>query len=350
LKKVKNMVGKERMNSTTKLLQLLGSPFALATNLALDDAELVKLYRKSIRNRMLFLYLETMRERNVDFFSVRYQEEKARYLKTSNAIARIAEVLTNVHVKYAVFKTIRPYKSTTVDLDILILEDRSYIKSIEAMQKARYKLLVNGPRSTTFWDKEAGIGIDLYKQVAVSFITYMNKQTLIPHVTTTKLSNNKHAKVLRPEADLACIITHSIIKEQMYTLSEYYTFIYYLKQMNINDFIQLLRQNNITYVARTHSTITATLHQVAHKTIPRELQQILDYLGEDNFEKARLIKNGFETPHKYHPITVARSLLEITKGNETRKSIGTQLIHMLNLNVSKDFLKKFIGHIRRETY
>jgi len=288
--------------------------------------------------------------KNLEDFSALYQEENLRYLKTDDAIARASRVLTDAHINHAVFKTIRPYKSTTVDIDILVFEDTNYPKSLKTMQKAGYRLVVYGPRSTTLWDREAKIGIDLYEQVAVSFITYIDKQKLVAYTTTTKLPNGEYVKTLKPEADLACIIAHSVIKEQMYTLSEYYTFIHYLKQMSANNFLEIVKQNNLTSAARAHAAITGLLHKVAHETIPNKLQQIFGSLGEENFEATRLNKNHFETPHKYHPITIAKSLLEITKGKETRKSIATQLFRMFNWNFSKDLLTKFVDHVFRETY
>jgi hypothetical protein len=76
----------------------------------------------------------------------------------------------------------------------------------------------------------------------------------------------------------------------------------------------------------------------------------MERLGEENFETTRLIQKDFETPHKYHPITVAKSLLEIAKGNKTRNSMATQIYQMLNPRFTKKFLKDIIQHVKRETY
>jgi len=301
---------------------------------------------------MSFLYLDTISEK-ADLGHLRnlYEREKTKYLKTLEAISRVSRILTDLNIKHAVYKTLRPYKFTTVDIDTLIFENgRRYRKTVRAMQKAGYKLIGQGPRSTTLKDTEIGIGIDLYEQVAVSAITYIDKEKLIGHVTTTRLPSGAHVKTLKPEADLATIIAHSVIKEQMYTLSEYYTFIHYLKKMNIHNFVQLAKQNNITYATRTHANITTILHKTAHKTVPNELLQILSRLGEEKLETPLLIENCFETPHKYHMATLARSLLEIMKGKKCRNSIATQILHMLNPNFARDFLKASIQHITRKMY
>lgn len=332
-----------------ELLRILGSPFETSptSKKAETTTELLQL---SAKNRMLFLFLDTIEQDGLSQYSYLFEKENLRRLEINRAVARVSKVLTDAHVNHAFFKTIRPYRSTTVDIDTLIFENNAYRKSINAMKKAGYRLVVIGPRSTTLWDQEANVGVDLYEQVAVSFTTYMDKQTLLGNTTETKIQQGEIVKTLTPEADLACIIAHSMIKEQMYTLSEYYTYIYYLKRMRINNFLRIVRQNHITVAARVHTAITALLHKTAHNTVPLELQQILASLGKENFETARLVEKEYDTPHKYHPITIIRALLEISKGKNTRKSLVDQLVHMSDPKISRDFLKKLTEHASRETY
>jgi len=330
---------------------MLGSPFVKKTSLILERTKIVELCSYSKNNRILLFYLEKIIKNNPHLFSTLHQKENVRYWTTLDAIAKASQALTDSRIPYVVFKTIRPYKSATVDIDILIFgEKNNYVKAVDEMQKVGNKLVVRGPRSTTLLDQKANMGIDLYEQVAAGFIIYVDKQTLKPHISNTIMENGICVSVLDCEADLLCLIAHSMIKEQMYTLSEYFTFIYYLKKLNIEDFLKLVQQNNLSCATRTHATITALLHKVAHGTVPKKLQEILFSLGEDKFEAARIIEKKLVTPHKYHPITIAKSLLEITKGKRTRESIATQLFHMLDLKFSKDFASKLINHVLRETY
>lgn len=340
------------MNLTLQLLKVIFSPFEEITEISSLESKWSELYYHSIKNRMSLLYLEALKKNHrLGTLKSIYEQESITYLKTLDAIARCSQILSDADIEHVIFKTIRPYISTTVDIDILILEDKSnYTKSTKTMQKAGYELIVCGPRSTTLRDPETNMGIDLYEQVAVSYLTYMDKGKLIDYVILERLPNGEFVKTLMPEADLAAIIAHSIIKEQMYTLSEYYTFIRYLKQMSIHNFIQIVKQNNITSATRRHTAITALLHYAAHKTVPHELQQILAHLGEETFETIRLVKNDFKTPHKYHLLTVAKSLLETAKGEKSRSSIATQIFHMLNPNFTKKFLKASTQYITRETY
>jgi len=336
---------------TLALLRLIHTPFVKETEVP-DESLLIDLYEYALKNRMPQLYLDALKK-NQSLFTLEsiYKETYEKYLKAMKATAKVARLLQENGIPYATFKTVRPYKSTTVDIDIVIFGDRkNYIESIQTMLKAEYDFICFGPWSTTLWDKEASIGIDLYEQIAVSFIIYLDKQILGNYLATKKLHNDRYVKTLKPEADLACIVAHSLIKEQIYPLSEYYTFIYYLRRINIDDFVKIVRQNNLISATRTHASLTALLHKMAHGTIPSELQQILDQLGEDWFETSRMRRMNFETPHKYHSITVVKSLLEITKGKKTRKSMAMQIYRMLNPNFTKKFLKELLQHIKRETY
>lgn len=335
------------MKATVKLLKLIGSPFGQASLEAVSQGELIQLYECAEKNRMLFFFLEKTKEIACGYFSDAYEKENSRRLIIDDSISRTSEIMSDSRVQHSVFKTIRPYASTTVDIDVIVFEE--YARAVRTMQEAGYRLVVRGPMSTTLWDPEANIGIDLYEQVAVSYVTYMDKKSLADYATIKRL-DSKEVSVLRPEADLACIIAHSMIKEQMYTLSEYYSYIYYLKDMNIGSFLSIVRNNHITKAVRTHTALTALLHATAHKTIPERLGRIIVELGEDNFETSRIIRRALETPHKYHPTTITKSLLEIMKGEETQKSIALQLIHMLNPHMSTDFVMKFTEHVLRETY
>lgn len=338
------------MSLTIEILRTLGSPFAPAVKKQKETTTLATAFEFSRKNRMLFFYMDRMNAFNQTDFSVFYEKENMRRIEMEHAVAKVSRVLASSNIKHAVFKTIRPYKSTTVDIDTLILKDGDYVKSIEAMKKAGYRLIVRGPRSTTMWDREANIGVDLYEQIAVSFITYIDKQTLKEYFITKALSDGEQIQTMRPEADLACIIAHSIMKEQLYTLSEYYTFLYYLEQLNVEKFLEIAKSNNLTSATRIHTAITALLHRTAHGNTPEKLNRILNYLGEEDFETTRVIQHNYSTPHKYHSITIVRSLLEIAKSSTVRKSMSIQLYQIAHPVFARKFLNSLLGHVIRETY
>jgi len=338
------------MNLTIQLLRAIGSPFVTRETVSIGQGEISALYQHSIKNRMVFYYLNRIGEKNLGELTSFYEREYLKYSKTHDAISRVSQILTDTNIEHAVIKTIRPYKSTTVDIDVIIFGVESeYKKAILTLLSAEYGMLGQGPQSTTLQDPRINIKVDIYKEVAVSHIVYLDKRKLANFSVTKKLPNGESVKILTPEADLATVIAHSIIKEHMYTLSEYFTFVGYLTQIDLNKFIQFLIESNITVPTQTHATITALLHNEAFGMVPKPLQDILDYLGEATLE-ATLVMNGFKMPHKYHPLTVGRSMLEIAKGEKSRKSMARQLLRMLKPSFTKEFTKLFLDHLTRETY
>jgi len=280
-----------------------------------------------------------------------HTEELIRYEQMLDALSRLSNQLTKEKINYVFYKTLRPYKSATVDIDTIIFGDvNSYRHAMTTMRNSNYSLLAVGPMSATFWDSRSNIGIDLYDEIAVSALCYMDKDILEGFSRSVKLPNMENIIILAPEADLLAIVAHSIIKEQMYTLSEYYSFINYLESMDTRAFIGLIKETNLTNAVRTHASITALLSRKAYGKIPRELQQILETIGQESFETNRISRAGLGTPHKYHQITLLKSLLEIIKGEKIRRSVAKQIANMLRPSFTSDFLRESIDHVIRETY
>jgi len=342
------------VNPTIELLRFVGSPYLSSSSRRLNIGRSIELYNHSLKNRLFLLFLDaTKRTEAFNSLGEIYDEQISKYTETYEAIARISRTLSKAHIEYAIFKTLRPYISTTVDIDIIIFGSTlDYKKANETTKRAGYKKLGCGPASTTFLDPKMRMGIDLYKEVAVSYVPYIDKTKLVGSIIETQLPGREcvYVKTLTCEADLICIVAHSIIKENMYLLSEYYTYVYYLRQLDINRFAQLARQTHLESALRTHTTITTLLYKVAHGTLPEKLRMMIDKVGLEKHETTRIMKNGFKMPHKYHPMTIARCLLDIIREEKTRRGIIDQTVHGFNKDFLKDFFNKINAHITRETY
>jgi len=64
----------------------------------------------------------------------------------------------------------------------------------------------------------------------------------------------------------------------------------------------------------------------------------------------RLIKNDFRMPHKYHPMTVIKSIYEIMQIKNVRDSIAYQLLGMLEPSLFKEVFSGVISHTKRNSY
>jgi len=341
------------LNSTTYwVLRVIGSPFT-NSNFKLDTKDFLSLYRYAAKNRMSLLYLEALRRYGrLDSLEEEYSKLSNRYVEIVEAISRVTRVLQKAGVDYALFKTIRPYHEVTVDIDVLIFgtERREVIRP---MNYAGYIFLNSGPISATFRDIEAGISVDIYEEVGASRIIYLDKDKLRRFIINRKLSNGEVVRSLDLSADLLAVIAHSIVKEHMYVLSEYYTTLNYLADANsgaLSSFLSLVNECRMHSAVKTHLGTTALLHYGAHAFIPICLMKLLDELGLNNLELSRVKQMGFHMPHKYHPLTITKALIEKLGESKAKRSFALQASSMLNPKFASSVVRETLRRISRETY
>jgi len=346
------------MSSTNLLLKSVGSPFIRTREHPVHDRkEGRRLYLCATRNRMPLLYLHSLKHKGEleHGFEKTYRLMHQRYLRTFDAMLEASSTLQAADIGHALFKTIRPYVSTTVDIDILIFGNvEKYERSLVAFAEDGYRELGYGPNSTTFEALSLNVGIDLYREVSVSRIIYMDKDKLNYYVISRPITRNSlEIKTLSPAADLIAIIAHSVIKEQLYTISEYYSTLNFVSEMSrseILDFVELAKENALVNAVRTHIGITASLHGIAHGDVPRKIRNIIDMVGINNLEVQRLKESNYKTPHRFHVLTVAKALSEKMKEDKARRSVVAQIANLMYPGFAKSLIDKVLDHIRRETY
>jgi hypothetical protein len=143
------------------------------------------------------------------------------------------------------------------------------------------------------------------------------------------------------------------MKEQLFTLAEYYTLLYHLAEMSVEEvraFLDLSRRTHIVRAIRSCTSLASILHESAHGTVPKLCRTILSEIGTDAFEETRLLKNDFKTPHRYHPLTVLKALNEKFKESKFRRSVPAQLLALANPSFDVSFIRNVIDHLFRETY
>lgn len=343
------------MNLTLKLLKAIGSPFVHEEYPEpLREEEISALYLHAIKNRMPLLYMDILDKQNrISDLKHTYRKQYSRYLKIFDTMARVSDFLSSLDVEHAIFKSIRPYPDASVDIDTLIFGSEKYEKVIRSFPKAGWSLLGYGPQSTTFFDAEAEVGIDLYREIAVSWFMYLDKEKLKGYIARRVLPNKKSVCTFQVEADFVAIIAHSVIKEQIFTLAEYYTFLIYLQRMKMREierFKSLIEINNLVALAKSFVTLTAVLHNEAFGFVPEKLAVLFSELGSDGLEEKRLAQNGFQMPHKYHFLTLFKSAMDKIKEEKTRKSIALQGFKMMNPHFTKTVVSGLVDHMIRETY
>lgn len=352
-------------NPTIELLRAIGSPLSPNQGSEAAAGESGVLYRLAVKNKVSLLYLEALeRPGRLNELRQKYEEEHARLLNLLKAIGKVSHILESANIEHAIFKTIKPYPAIPSDIDVIILgDDGSYKKAVETLLKADYLPSISDildVKTLTSQDKyeqaveiltkptyekahisPTGVGLrdtehdcitDLQKEVAASYIVYMDKNKFQEHIIKAELPGERGARTLTPELDLAIIIAHSLM-EQTYHLGEFYSFAYYLSKMEdsqIDGFINIIRENNIRAAARACATISARLHREAYGTVPEKIEFILGKLGSDTAEAKALVRSNFKAPHRYRALTVAGVLIGKLKGPRFRRSVLVQLTKMLN--------------------
>ena len=361
---MRNRKGGISMNPTVKILRMIGSPFASGQNLPENKDEDSKLYDCAEKNKIGLLYLEALKKDGcLNKLQSEYEKHKKNRIEHLTTAVRISSLLNSQKVRYAVIKSIMPFPYVPNDVDILVFDSpNQFEKIINTAKNSGYDVIGKAPMEVMIHDarnekhknpKEKDVyDIDLYRELGAINIIYFDKNKLEKHVTETKLFE-ENIKVLRPGAELATVLVHSIFPEQIFTLHLYYTTLHYLSKMNaedINDFIAIIKENNITFAVKTVISIIAILHDVAHGFIPEKLKTLTSEFGMNNFETTKLRKKSLATPHIYMFLTIIITLLEKMREKKAAKSIVRQMLKMLNPKTIGYVVKVVAERRQRDTY
>ena len=356
------------MNTTVKLLKIIGSPFTSEQEPPENKNKALELYDYATKNKIGLVYLESLKnQEKLEEFGLRlkYQEEQKKHNEQLITANRISELFNSSSVNYTIFKSIMPFPATPNDVDIIHLgSDEEYKNAVGIMLRSEY-MEVKGEADAEqrmFHDtrvckhpntpKKDVYDIDLYQKISASYVLYLDKRKLEKYVTELNMSGNK-IKVLRPEAELVAIIIHSIIPEMLCTLLVFYATLHYIIKMNseeINKLIYIAKENKVVFSVKAHFSLVAELHKAAYGFVPREIEEVLAKLGGKTGESNNLFKNNFKMPHRYSWYVILRTLLEKMKEEESRRSIVKQAVSMLNPKLIKFVTDQVIERRRRETY
>jgi hypothetical protein len=357
------------MNPTLKLLRVIGSPFSeTGKEQPADKDEALALYDHAVKNKIGLLYLDSLEKQGKlqDYgLTEKHSEELHRYDEQTATVLRISEVYNSEGVDYAIFKSLMPFRATPNDVDIIHFgKDEEYRAAAELMLRSNY-VEVKGPvdsRQRMFHDarncqhgdahKKDIYDIDVYQKISASHVLYVDKEKLKKRIVQADYKGVKY-KALADEAELMVIIIHSIIPEMIHTLFVYYATLYYVQKMGdpqLKEFLEVSKENNVTYSVRAHLSIVAGLHKAAHGTVPERVSGLLKSLGGKDAEEKGLLKQGYKTPYKYSVPTVVRILLEKTRENEFRKSAVKQAFYMLNPKMARWVVSEILIRRKRETY
>ena len=327
-----------------------------------EDRDLLELFPLSIKNKIPLLYLESVKKlcENSDELKKFYMRLREREEAILFQIKEIVNTLSGKNVNYAVFKTLRPFPYIASDIDLLFFADGGPKKALKAFAESGYKSLNSGPLNFTMFNLESGVKIDLYDEITVSRMAYMDKRKIKEYVTETTI-DDVQIPVLTPEVDLLSVIAHSFYKEQLYTLADFYAIVLNVTQFTpqqTDTFIKLAKAQCIEYACILLLELTQTIHSIVFRSKIREIEEISSefhvgpLLVAATYRTLRHIENKMKMPYKYDYATVAVGMVEkILKDESTKRSAPFQVKEfLLNPQFAKEFIERLVSHIVRETY
>jgi hypothetical protein len=194
--------------------------------------------------------------------------------------------------------------------------------------------------------------IDLYKEISASHFIYMDKEKLQPYITSVSVDGKKFQTLL-PEADLAVVLTHSIVPEQLFTLGEYYTALYYIQKMDkkrLNKLVQIFRANNVTRAGIASLSVLSMLHEKVYGFVPDKIGYLMEEMGWDSKRGSEIISDDLALPYRYNVSTLISVMFERMKSWNGLKSTFIQGVCMLDPRLMRWVVYNIVNRRRRETY
>ena len=313
--------------SQIELLRVLSTPFE---NLRRDSEACFSraLYRFAFVNKVVLSYLSKCEE----FVTTKlYAYHRSRLEVLMGVLCRVCHVLDKYDITYAVFKTLRPFDEDVADIDIICLadDDAEYKGLVKALSNAGYVIMEENSYCTTLMDARyryvTELMIDVYKEVSVGPLIYLNKKLFLNHVVTKNV-RGCDVRILDSAAELLAIISHSLIKEMEIKLLDYLTalhLIYALSVDSIADFINLVRRARLVYGARLFLSVAACLHKLAYGFIPSKIEELLNILGGAIDVKDIVIYG--EPPYKLGLLMLTRIYMEKLRDPVFKQSMARGL-------------------------
>jgi len=344
-------------DEVVEVLRIIGSPYRMTQNRELKEKEKwpSQTLLVSESNKIPVLYLESAKRIWKDDPELQSLYDRYRLLhkRMLNDIKRVASVLRKSTVEFCIFKTLKPYPFVGSDIDILFFRNSELERAYNVLRSMGYTTTTLDPDNVTLYNPDGGLRLDLYREASVSRIRYANKNQLRDYLTSV-LIDGVEVPSLSPEIDLLVSMGHSLFKEQMFTLADFYHVIHRFKAFSkkeISRFIGLAERQGYGFTVNLTLGLASTLHELVYnKSIPvfEQVNRSLAFKGGFLISKEKIkLADTLELPHKYCFLTAAMAISTklVTSGNLAR-----QLSSLLDPIFFRNFFERLVWHITRETY
>jgi len=269
---------------------------------------------------------------------LRYEEQ---YQRTLDLTKFAATVLENSETCYTLFKTVKPFPYVPSDIDVLLLSNDDLENVISALKGEGCIVLDRDSYGATMFSQTHRICIDLTTQVAVSGIIYVNKELLFDHVSELDVCGTM-VRTLEPPVELLTVVAHSIFKEQMYTLSDYYSIV--MLTQHWEEASKLAEKLHLKHALETALRMTQTITVNAFGPL-NPLTERFKTLGITSASASSC--KDIELPKKYE---LAPIIVEFLKKFATDRLALNSLSSATRSLCSPEFYRRIVNHATREKY
>jgi len=310
-----------------ELLRTIGIPSILEGNKVSENAELRKLAEL---NKIAILYSRSLNNDSL------FQKLLPKYELLLNTIEEVTSIFRNNETRYSIFKTIKPFPTTPSDIDIL-LYPADFEKAKALLLSSGYKRVANDAYTSTL-TKE--MNVDLQLQPSVSNLPYLSRKFLMQN-TVLKNINGFDVNAPTLEAEIIVIASHSIYKEQMFTLNDYYTITILAEHADPGRLLNLAKEAKVLEALRV---IIALCSQITESVFDTRLKisELRQTLGAS--PSSAFVPN---MPMKFQFSLVIKLLaIRASKDGEMRRMVVPAMARL----ASPTQLRKLVSHITRRTY
>jgi hypothetical protein len=193
------------------------------------------------------------------------------------------------------------------------------------------------PYGVTLYDSETGMNIDLNEELTVAGFKYIDRNLILDNSIAHEVSGTE-IRVPKPSVDLLVIIDHSVFKEWIYTLRDFYTTMLWLKILPKT--LSLAYRKSDSVAAHIFLSITYLISKEAigeDHSLTRKLQENLQDITEVDVPNL---------PYKYKYIDLAKAY--VYKATYFSKRVRPE--DLLRYLLTRRSSRLFRGFITRESY
>jgi len=332
----------ENKNKAALLVKTVGVPGVcspVCSPLKIEDFP--AFLRLAEKNKIPLLFLRAvapyLEYPSVSSTLLRYEE---RYQRTLDLIKFVADLLEQEKISYTIFKTMKPFPYVPSDVDVLLQSDEDLKTVVKTLTAEGCIVLDNDLYGVTMFSPAHEMNIDITIQVAVSGIVYVNKKLLFNHVSEVEF-DGKTVRTLEPCVDLLVVTGHSVFKEQMYTLSDYYAFVMFPQHWA--EASELADKFHLKHALETVLKVTKNITVNAFGSC-NPLTESFDASGI-TYDSSK--SKDFGIPKKY---ALSAVLVEFSKKIATDPITLSSLSSAFRSFCNPSFYLKLVEHATREKY